>query len=130
MSTKDKVIESEVKVSEKSMSERRKYKRWLLSSYFDTYEMNMNSSLGYLADISYGGMMLISKYPVQTNIVLPLRIELSQELETKGQMKVVTRSVRCNEDQDFNYFNIGLKLVDLSSSNLAIIKRLIEQYAI
>lgn len=112
------------------MKERRKYKRWLLSSYFDTYEMNSNSSLGYLADVSYGGIMLVSKYPVQTNIVLPLRIELNKEVDKGGQMQVVTRSVRCNEDRDFKYYNIGLKLIDLSSANLSIIKRLIEKYSI
>ena len=130
MSKDNKVAEPEGEILEDSMKERRKYKRWLLSSYFDTYEMNMNSSLGYMADISYGGMMLISKYPVQTNIVLPLRIELNEEVEKACQMKVITRSVRCNEDKDFSYFNIGLKLVDLSSSNLSIIKRVIEKYAI
>lgn len=118
------------KKAERSVKERRKYKRWLLSSYFDAYEMNMNSSLGYLADISYGGMMLISKYPVQTNIVLPIRIELNKEVNKNGQMQVVTRTVRCEEDSDFNYFNIGLKLIDLSSSNLAVIKNLIEKYSI
>lgn len=90
----------------------------------------MNSSLGYLADISYGGLMLISKYPIQTNIVLPLRVELNSQVDRSGQMKVVTRSVRCEEDKDYSYFNIGLKLVDLSSSNLAIIQRLIDEYAI
>ena len=116
--------------SEKKGRERRKHKRWILSSYFDTYETKMNSSLGYLADISFGGMMLISKYPVQTNIVLPLRIELNKEVDKNSKMQVITRTVRCDEDKDYKYFNIGLKLIDLSSSNLAIIKRLIEKYAI
>ncbi|MCG8338609.1 MAG: PilZ domain-containing protein [Proteobacteria bacterium] len=116
--------------SEKKSRERRKHKRWILSSYFDTYETKMNSSLGYLADISFGGMMLISKYPVQTNIVLPLRIELNKEVDKNAKMQVITRTVRCDEDKDYKYFNIGLKLIDLSSSNLAIIKRLIEKYAI
>lgn len=114
----------------KPFTEKRKHKRWMLSSYFDTYETKMNSSLGYLADVSFGGMMLISKYPVQTNIVLPLRIELNNEVDKSGSMQVITRTVRCDEDKDYKYFKIGLKLIDLSSSNLAIIKRLIEKYAI
>lgn len=130
MAPKDKKKEGAKATSGKQGRERRKYKRWLLSSYFDTFEMNMNSSLGYLADISYGGMMLISKYPVQINIVLPVRVDLNKEVDRSGAMQVVTRTVRCDEDRDFNYFNIGLKLVDLSSANLAIIKRLIEKYAI
>ena len=113
-----------------SGSERRRHKRWNLNSYFDTYETKLNSSLGYLADISFGGMMLISKYPVQTNIVLPLRIELNKEVDKKGNMQVITRTVRCDEDKDYKYFNIGLKLIDLSSMNLTTIKRLIEKYAI
>lgn len=115
---------------EKKGKERRKYKRWILSTYFDAYETKMNSSLGYLADISFGGMLLISKYPVQTNIVLPLRIELNKDIDKGAKMQVITRAVRCDEDTNFKYFNIGLKLVDLTSSNLAIIKRLIEKYSI
>lgn len=118
------------KRSGKTGKERRKYKRWILSTYFDAYETKLNASMGYLADISFGGMLLISKYPVQTNIVLPLRIELSEEVDQSGSMQVMSRTVRCDEDTNFKYFNIGLKLVDLTSSNLAIIKRLIEKYAI
>ncbi len=113
-----------------SMTERRQHKRWLLSSYFDAYEMKMNSCVGYLAEVSYGGMMLISKFPVQTNIVMPLRIEFNNSVEEVNQMKVVTNPVRCYKDQDFSYYSVGLKLVDLSSSNLTIIKHLIDKYAI
>lgn len=112
------------------IKDQRKYKRWFLSSYLDVYEMNMNASVGYMADVSYGGMMLISKYPVQTNIVMPLRVELDSDLTQSGHMKVVTRSVRCDKDKDLDYYNIGLKLVDLTSGNLNIIKRIIEMYAI
>ncbi len=113
-----------------SMTERRQHKRWLLSSYFDAYEMKMNSCVGYLAEVSYGGMMLISKFPVQTNIVMPLRIEFNNSVKEANQMKVVTKPVRCYKDQDFSYYSVGLKLVDLSSSNLTIIKHLIDKYAI
>ncbi len=115
---------------EQSMTERRQHKRWLLSSYFDAYEMKMNSCVGYLAEVSYGGMMLISKFPVQTNIVMPLRIELNASVKEANQMKVVTKPVRCMKDRDFSYYSVGLKLVDLSSSNLTIIQHLIDKYAI
>ncbi len=103
----------------------------MLSSYFDTYEISKDSTLGYLADISYGGMMLISKHPVQTNIVLPLRIDVGEQVDKKeGQMRVVTRSVRCEKDMELNYFNVGLKLIDVSSDNLSMIKKLIDKYSI
>ncbi len=127
-----KQVSSKTVVAEKvkNMTERRQYKRWLLSSYFDAYEMKMNACVGYLAEVSYGGMMLISKFPVQTNIVMPLRIELNNVVEDTSQMKVVTKPVRCYKDQDYSYYSVGLKLVDLSSNNLTIIKHLIDKYAI
>jgi hypothetical protein len=92
--------------------------------------MRLNSSIGHLADISYGGMMLISKQPVETNIVFPIKIDLDKEVSKTSELKVMSRSVRCRKDTDFDYFDIGLKLLDLSSGNLKIIKQLIESYSI
>ena len=111
------------------MNERRKHKRWLLSSYIGVFEKESDLSIGKLSDISRGGFMMNAKHPVKVNIVMPLRIGLKDENSGKGQMKVVTRTVRCGKDKDENY-NIGLKLIDLSSDNLTVINQLIEMYAI
>ncbi len=112
------------------MEERRKNKRWILNSYFDASGEDNDNSLSYLADISTSGMMLISKHPIQTNIVMPLKIKVNDEISSNGELKVITQIVRCEKDRDFEYYNTGCKLVDLSSSNLEIIEQMIALYAI
>jgi PilZ domain len=112
------------------MEERRKNKRWLLNTYFDAYRENREASPSYLADISKDGLLLISRHPVQTNIVVPLRISLNKEVTPDGELRVSSRVVRCNKDRDFNYYNTGCKLVDLSSSSVETIERIIEMYRI
>jgi hypothetical protein len=112
------------------MKERRLSKRWILSSYFDTYRDGHDSSASYLADISTGGMMLISKHPVQTNIRMPLRIEVNDSIAPDGELKVVTQVVRCLKDKDYEYYHTGCKLVDLSNATLEVIEQMIDMYAI
>ncbi|MCP4752390.1 MAG: hypothetical protein GY866_15965 [Proteobacteria bacterium] len=112
------------------MEERRKHERWMLSSYFDIYDSNLDSAVGYLAEVSYGGFMMISDQPIQTNIVLPLKVDLIEEVDRSQELKVVTRSVRCTRDEDMDCYNTGLKLIDTSSGDLKIIRYMIETHAI
>ncbi len=112
------------------MKERRKEKRWFLSKYFETSRENRQNSPGYIVDISIGGMMLMGKFPVQTNIVMPLKINLDKEVSMDGEVKVMTQVVRCGKDKDSEYYSTGCKLIDMSSSGREIIERIIELYGI
>ncbi len=112
------------------MKERRLNKRWILNSYFDAYRDDHDSSPSYLADISTGGMLLISKHPVQTNIMMPLRIAVNDQISSDGELKVITQVVRCRKDKDFDYYHTGCKLVDLSNATLEVIEQMIDMYAI
>jgi c-di-GMP-binding flagellar brake protein YcgR len=112
------------------MEERRIGKRWILNSYFDVYREDHDSSPSYLADISTGGMLLISKHPVQANMMMPLRIALNDEIASDGELKITTQVVRCRKDENFEYYNTGCKLIDLSNSKLEIIEQMIEMYAL
>lgn len=113
----------------KLMSERRKSKRWLLSAYFETFADDGDNSLGYLAEVSRDGMMVLNKEPIQTNIVMPLRISLQEEAGNSQDMKVVGKVVRCQKDKDMDYYDTGFKLIEISEENQEMIERLIQFYA-
>jgi len=109
--------------------DRRQYKRWLLSCYFDVFPEGSEQIIGHLADISYGGLQLISRYPIQTHILMPLSIRLNTEINGSRHMRVVSNMVRCNRDTDQEFYRTGCKLIDLSSGNLKMIEKLIALYA-
>lgn len=108
------------------MSERRKSKRWLLNAYYETYSGSGEERIGYLAELSKDGLMLLNDEPIQTNIILPLRISLNEEMEDRKEMKVVAKVVRCQKDEDLDYYNTGFKLVDASDDTREIIDQLIK----
>lgn len=112
------------------MKERRKDKRWLLNRYLEPYREDQNLSPGYLADISLGGMLLIGRFPIQTNIVMPLKIKLDKEISVNEELRVVTQVVRCGKEATEGVYSTGCKLVDLSNSGREIIERLIELYSV
>ncbi|MCP4753697.1 MAG: PilZ domain-containing protein [Proteobacteria bacterium] len=108
--------------------EKRKHKRTLLASYLDTYEMDSHNVIGYLADISHGGMMLISKNPIQVNKAMSLHVNLPDESNNNKELKLVARSIRCIKDSDFNYFNTGFEIKDLSSRDIETIDHLVARH--
>ncbi len=112
------------------MKERRKDKRWFLSTYLEAYREGRTDSPGYLADISLGGLLLMGRYPVQTNIVMPLKIKLEKEVSVNEEIRVVTQVVRCGKQENDSYYKTGCKLIDLSNSSREIIERMIELYSI
>jgi len=112
------------------MSERRKNKRWGLQSEPAAVDAKSGSTIGYLSDISLGGMMLVSNDPLQTNIVMPLTVDLSNKTSKNEPLKVVTTIVRCNKDHKKSSFKSGLKLVDVALHELKAIELLIAEQGI
>ena len=112
------------------MADRRKHKRWLLNANFEAYTDKRDKTLGYMAEISYGGMMLVAKEPIQTNIIMPLRVSLENAKVDKREIKVVTQVVRCHKDEDLELFKTGFRLIDLSTETRDIIDQLIQVNAV
>ncbi|MFH2129698.1 MAG: PilZ domain-containing protein [bacterium] len=112
------------------MKERRKNKRWVLNTTFNAYRENHDGTASHLADISTDGMMLISKHPVQTSIIMPLRVEVTDEVSPDGELRVTTQIVRCSKDKNIDDYHTGCKLIDLSNSSLEMIQRMIDLYHI
>ncbi len=110
------------------MSERRKFKRWALKSELAAVDTESGSTIGYLSDVSLGGMMLVSKDLLQTNIVMPLTVKLADDSGESEPLKVVTKIVRCREDENKNSFKTGLKLIDVSTHDLKMIEQLISDH--
>lgn len=112
------------------MSEKRKHDRLLLLSYFNTYSAENDSTLGYLADISQGGLLLISKTPIKTDVSIPIKIDIPEDVDETQELKLVAKSVRCIRDSEFDYFNIGFQVESVSEQDLEKYEKLISIYSL
>ncbi|MBU2646546.1 PilZ domain-containing protein [bacterium] len=110
------------------MSEQRKYKRALLISYLNTYDYTSNSETGFLADISHGGMLLISKNPIPVDVSLSLAIEVPEEVDETETFVVTAKSIRCIKDKDLNYFNTGFIFEEMTSNDIQIVNNIMAAF--
>ena len=110
------------------MKEYRKHKRETLVSCFEVFEANQQFFIGYLAEISNGGMMLMTDNSYEVQHSAQISILLPEDVEDGGKIEVVAKSVRCDNDPDLSLFNIGFQFEDISSENLEKVAKLTEAY--
>ena len=111
------------------MEERRKLPRKYLMAYSSVYEASTGKLLGYLSDLNVGGLMIISKEPLEPNKEIELHLDLP-EIPTFGDtyLRVVARVVRCHPDLDPRLFNIGFAFVNLSKEKYPLIDEMVSTY--
>jgi hypothetical protein len=110
--------------------ERRGENRKLLTYFSRVFDRNNGRLLGYLADITTGGFMLIGNVPLKTNSVFQLRIDLPDIYGENEQLDFNAKAVWTRPDEDPELFRIGLKLLDLNPKILFILERLINDYGL
>jgi hypothetical protein len=85
--------------------------------------------VGHLVDISSGGFKLDSQGPIPINKDFRLRMDLTSEVASKPAMVFVARSKWCEVDPlDPFIYNVGFQLVNISTADLDIFKRMMEKY--
>ena len=111
------------------MQERRKQPRKDLMSYSQVFDVNGGALLGYLADITLLGAMIISDHEMKEDRRMILQIELP-ELENFSDisMSIPARVAWCHQDLSPDYFNVGIEFEQLTDKQKKIITAVIENY--
>ena len=108
------------------MSDRRKHNRRHLIYYLRILD-NMDNLMGYLIDLSEGGIMMLneSPYPIgdrfDFKIKLPKELELGEWVSFKGEVKWT------QEDINNDFYDIGIQILDFTDQKRAIFEKLVEQ---
>ena len=111
------------------MQDRRKQPRKDLMSYSQVFDMNGGALIGYLADITLLGAMIISDQEMETDRNVTVQIQLP-ELESFSDDSIIipARSVWCRQDLSPEYFNVGVEFKELTDEQKKIITAVIENY--
>lgn len=111
------------------MQERRHRERKDFSYYMRLVDNDTQHLVGHLVDISSGGFKLDSQTPIPVNKDFRLRMDLTSEVADKPTMVFVARSKWCQIDPlDPFIYNVGFQYINISSSDLDIINRMMEKY--
>lgn len=112
------------------MQERRKIKRRNLMFFSRVFDRKDGKLLGYLADLTSEGALLVCQEPVQPDGQYRLSIDLPENGFNKGHLIFQAKCIWCKPDVDPEFYMGGFQLLSLPPEDLAIIERIIESYAI
>jgi Tfp pilus assembly protein PilZ len=111
------------------MPERRKLARTNLISYSQVFDLYAGVLLGYLADLTDSGAMVIGDKPVEPGKEMTLQVEVP-ELEGIDVRKLVleARVVWCQPDISPNFKNIGLEFKQVRAEQVSVIEAIMDHY--
>ena len=111
------------------MQERRKLDRKYLAIYSRVFDRLSGRVLGYLADLSQKGAMIISDDPMSENADIQLRFDLPDPpLFSTDHLNIKARVAWCKPDIDPAFYNIGFEFLSVEGRESRIIEEMIVAY--
>ncbi len=112
------------KTASKTMEEKRKYTRIFLLYHLRVFNNYTNELIGFLADITPRGMMLIGGIPYKTRIIFNVRMILPKQMYKKNEIVFEAKSIWCKKYLKTRYWGIGFILRNVLPEYLDIINSL------
>lgn len=105
------------------MKDNRRQDRNKLDSFLNVFDRTSDQLLGYMADFSGGGIMLISKEPLEVGETYRCKAVLSHKVEGQGQIVFDAESRWCGHDPNlYALYNIGLQFKNISRKHAEVIE--------
>lgn len=113
------------------MDERRNLRRRHLRYYLHVHDRVTGEFFGRLADITIGGLMLITEDPVEAGRRHEFRIDFRNELEGKRHL-LLTALCKWSDRDSINpaFYASGYELEGLSEQDSRVVKALIVEYGL
>ncbi|MCG8642191.1 MAG: PilZ domain-containing protein [Desulfobacterales bacterium] len=108
--------------------EKRRIDRRQLYFYLRIMHDADSEPVGYLADISTRGLMMLAPEKVDVDQAFRFRIALEKELEMAADLVFEARSLWCEKDANPDYYIIGFKFIDLNQEGVDIVNYLTGKY--
>ena len=114
------------------MDERRKEERKKLMAFAPVFDARQGKVLGYLADLTLQGAMVIGEHDLEQGEKVELAIEFPSGMEPVfgRRMTVSARVTRCVPDKGPHSFKIGFEFEGLDADQAEMIRILLERYHI
>lgn len=112
------------------MGERRKEERKKVMAFTPVYDFRQGVLLGYLADLTMQGAMVIGGKCLQVDDQVMLNIEIPGDLPNISvkNMTIKARVARCVPDDSPTSFRIGLEFLEVETEKAEIIQAFLDRY--
>ena len=107
---------------------RRKHERVNLIYYLAVFDRNTDELIGYLADISVEGAMLLCEKPLEIDNVYQFKIEIFSSSSTNKQIEFDAKCLWKKTNEYIDFYNFGFKFEKIDSKNIDEIQSLIDTY--
>ena len=97
------------------MADKRSEDRKKLTTFLQIFNRNNNQVIGYLADFSKTGMMIVSKTQLGSNVLFQLKLTLPKDTDP---IEFDAKSVWCNNDPNiFTLYNVGFQFTNIDETD-------------
>lgn len=105
--------------------DRRKYIRRHLIFYLRIFDEN-DILLGYLLDISEGGILMMSEIEIPEGKRLKLKLKLPKEINEGDTLQFTGVVKRISKDINENFYDIGIEIIEKDKNYPDILQKLVD----
>jgi hypothetical protein len=110
------------------MDERRNRKRVYVMFYSRIRDRRTGELVGHLVDLTAEGALVVSEAPVEAGTLLPLQMELPDDISTRQFLKFDAQVAWCRKDVDPSFYDMGFRLIDVAPEDMTVIIKFIDAY--
>jgi hypothetical protein len=111
------------------MSEQRKNERKKLVAFTPVYDFHQDVLLGYLADLTLQGAMIVGEKPLEIDKKITLAIEFPETSELPARRVVIlVRVAWCKQEENLHSFKTGVEFQEINPQARKIIEATLERY--
>jgi hypothetical protein len=111
------------------MSDHRKEERRKIMAFTPVYDLNKNTLLGYIGDLTLQGALVIGEKPIEVDRQTTLAIDFPQTPEFPARrIKIPARVAWCKHEPEAEYYDTGIEFQDLNKENRGILESILERY--
>lgn len=110
------------------MIEKRELKRRHLIYYLRVYNGKESKPLGFLVDIHFKGIMLISDEPIEVDKHYDLKMELPRKTAGKYFTEFSGKSLWCKKSVNADFYESGFTLEKIDEESLTVIDSIIKYF--
>ena len=107
------------------MQERRNRKRRELVYYLNAFDRSNEQLLGYVANISTGGVMLIGEKPIEPNTICRFKMHFPVDVRGKRHVDLEATSRWSRMEGNTAFFSTGFQLGEIGPDDADIIQRIL-----